>query len=359
MHYDFSTNVLYQNRKNFKPPPCLTCQMYENSLFTLTSKAATSNINESPVGSKHDSEKSVLLTIPSVSNFHSVNLDNSKSNDTQFDDFQKAIKNTSFYQQDNSSSFELIKYNLVKLNTVVCDDKSDMFRNSHIDEASNENDIIKKIQEKTHSFSSSFLEAETSKRESQKNKPLVKFTRNLRRTFRNVLNQNTKPRRAATTVNKKNKRFDDSKNAINNAIQRRRTSGSSITSSISLTVLNKLHTSANHQNNKRALKKKTLQANNLISEDINSLSNTSINSSSNPSLHNLKNNKKQKTISIGTKIKFRQTKTLNSQERESNSSFQMSLNKKHNNQMDADSQNSIIKKVNSQALIYLILTTVV
>ena len=108
MHYDFSTNVLYQNRKKFKPPPCLTCQMYENSLFTLTSKAATSNINESPVGSKHDSEKSVLLTIPSVSNFHSVNLDNSKSNDTQFDDFQKAIKNTSFYQQDNSSSFEFL-----------------------------------------------------------------------------------------------------------------------------------------------------------------------------------------------------------------------------------------------------------
>jgi hypothetical protein len=346
MHYEFSTNVLYQNRKNFKSPPCLTCQMYENSLFTLTSKAATSNINESPVGSKHDSEKSVLLTIPSVSNFPDVNLYNSKNIEAKFDDIQKTIRNKSFYEQDNSSSFELIKYNLVKLNTLVGDNKSEIFRNSHIDDGSNENDIIKKIQEKTHSFSSSFLEAETSKRESQKSKPLIKFTRNLRRTFRNVLNQNTRPRRAATTVYNKNKRSDDSKNAINNTL--RRTSGSSITSSISLTVLNKLNTSANHQNNKRALKKKALLANNLLSEDINSLSNISINSSSNPSLHNLKNNKKHKTISIGTKIKFRQTKPLNSQERESNSSFQMSLNKKHTNQMDADIQNSVIKKVNSQ-----------
>jgi hypothetical protein len=69
----------------------------------------------------------------------------------------------------------------------------------------------------------------------------------------------------------------------------------------------------------------------------------------------LNQNKKQKTISIGTAIKFKQTKLLSSQERElSESSFQMSINKKHKNQADAESQNLNAKKVTTFASLKLI-----
>jgi hypothetical protein len=352
IHYESSNNALYQNKKTIKPPPCITCQMYENSLFTLTSKVATSNPNEIDITAKkdlkseEDSERSVLLGIPSTIPFPTVSFDQEDKNDN----FKIAINSSPLMQEENSNAFELIKYNLIKLNSLIEEKKYDsIYKNPQIETGSDEIENLKIFQtEKNCSFSSSLLAAETSKRESQRNKPLTKFTRNLRRTFRNVLNQNSKPRRAATTIFSKKKQCnnDMNRNKTNNVLQRRRVSASSITSSNSLNVLNKLHTSAN-QTSKRGLKKKILLANNLISEELNSISNKSIQSVSNSSLYNLSQNKKQKTISIGTTIKFKQTKLLSSQEREmSDSSFQMSINKKHKNQTDAESQNLNAKKVN-------------
>ncbi len=327
--------------------------MYENSLFTLTSKVATSNPNEKDITTKKDiqseenSERSVLLDIPSTIPFPTVSFDQED---------KIAINNNALLQEENSNAFELIKYNLIKLNSLIEEKKYDsIYKNPQIETGSDEIENLKTYQtEKNCSFSSSLLAAETSKRESQKNKPLTKFTRNLRRTFRNVLNQNSKPRRAATTIFKKKQCNNDNRNKTNNVLQRRRISASSITSSNSLNVLNKLHTSAN-QTSKRGLKKKILLANNLISEELNSISNKSIQSGSNSSLYNLNQNKKQKTISIGTTIKFKQTKLLSSQERElSESSFQMSINKKHKNQADAESQNLNAKKVTTFASLKLI-----
>ena len=306
MHHDLSNNAINPNKKNpaNKVPPCTTCQMYENSLFSLTTKVNTTN-EAAPLNSLRKSETSPVLSAAVPPFPFSPDIDEMTLTDINRNEEITLTGN-------NTRPFELIRHNLVKLECLASDSNC--------------------LQENS-AFSISAFDA--NKRDSQTGKRFATIAKKLRITIRNALSQGDRPSKIA--------RFNESANISgnNNESSKRRLSSSSLTSSISLTVLNKIHASKN------GLKKKKIQlTQNLVSEELNSLSNISVNSFSNASAHFSSYKGKHKLISVGTTYKFKQAKHVNPQEKESSStSLHMSSSKKQNSQSDGESKVLSVKQV--------------
>ena len=131
-HNDLSSNAISQNKKALKNT-CPVCQMYENSLFTLTSKAVNANsLNEPPTLSRANSknakslDESITPPLPHSNDFRE-NCDSKEAYSLKI----PIITVESIDQvKPKSSSFDIIRRNLKRINNLMIDKEKQATSNS-------------------------------------------------------------------------------------------------------------------------------------------------------------------------------------------------------------------------------------